>query len=49
MEQKELELYEILINSKFEEIFGDRFVNNLNWPTKKLGDCMLPSSNDKKY
>ncbi len=40
MEQKELELYEILINSKFEEIFGDRFVNNLNWPTKKLGDCM---------
>jgi hypothetical protein len=28
-----------LIKARFVEMFGDRFLNTMNWPTKKLGDC----------
>lgn len=28
-----------LIKARFVEMFGDRFLNTMNWPTKKLGEC----------
>ena len=28
-----------LIKARFVEMFGDRFLNTMNWPIKKLGDC----------
>ena len=39
--QKEAELVELdnLIKARFVEMFGDRFLNTMNWPTKKLGEC----------
>ena len=38
--KKELELLDNLIKARFVEMFGDRYINDKNWPTKKLGDCM---------
>ena len=39
--QKEAELVKLdnLIKARFVEMFGDRFLNTMNWPTKKLGEC----------
>ena len=41
IENKKTELANLdnLIKARFVEMFGDRFLNTMNWPTKKLGDC----------
>lgn len=36
---KEIDYLDELIKARFVEMFGDRFLNTMNWPTKKLGDC----------
>ena len=36
---KKIEILDNLIKARFVEMFGDRFLNTMNWPTKKLGDC----------
>lgn len=30
-----------LIKSRFVEMFGDRYINNRGWNTKKLGECIV--------
>ena len=41
IDKKESQLFYLdnLIKARFVEMFGDRFLNTMNWPTKKLGDC----------
>lgn len=36
----ELELLDKLVKARFVEMFGDRYINDKGWSTKKLGDCM---------
>ena len=38
-ERRQIEKLDELIKARFVEMFGDRFLNTMNWPTKKLGDC----------
>ena len=56
--QKELQKLDELIKARFVEMFGDRFINDKNWVTKKLSACMSFSNgkaheqvidNDGKY
>lgn len=37
---KELQLLDDLIKARFVEMFGDRYVNDKNWNTTKLGDSI---------
>lgn len=38
-ERRQIEKLDELVKARFVEMFGDRFLNTMNWPTKKLGDC----------
>ncbi|MEE0685235.1 MAG: restriction endonuclease subunit S, partial [Lachnospiraceae bacterium] len=38
--KKELDELDNLIKARFVELFGDRFINDRNWDTKKLSECM---------
>ena len=38
--KRELEQLDNLIKARFVELFGDRFINDKNWCTRKLGECM---------
>lgn len=38
-ERRQIEKLDDLIKARFVEMFGDRFLNTMNWPTKKLGEC----------
>ena len=38
-ERRQIEKLDELVKARFIEMFGDRFLNTMNWPTKKLGDC----------
>ncbi len=38
-QKRQLEQLDELIKARFVEMFGDRFLNTMNWPIKKLGDC----------
>lgn len=37
---KELESLDELIKARFVELFGDRYINDKTWPSRKLGDCI---------
>ena len=36
----EIELLDNIIKARFVELFGDRYINDKTWPTRKLGDCI---------
>ena len=38
-ERRQIEKLDELVKARFVEMFGDRFLNTMNWPTKKLGEC----------
>ena len=40
LRRKELQLLDDLIKARFVEMFGDRYVNDKNWNTTKLGDSI---------
>ena len=40
LRNKELQLFDNLIKARFVELFGDRYVNDKNWNTMKLGDSI---------
>ena len=37
---RELELFDSLTKARFVELFGDRYINDKTWPSRKLGDCI---------
>ena len=37
--RQQIEKLDELVKARFVEMFGDRFLNTMNWPTKKLGEC----------
>ena len=39
VKQSQIRFFDNLIKARFVEMFGDRFLNTMNWPTKKLGEC----------
>ena len=50
MQKRKAELTQLdeLIKARFVEMFGDRLINNRQWPTQKLGDC-VSFSNGKAH
>jgi len=37
---EELDKLDNLIKARFVELFGDRYINDKMWPSRKLGDCI---------
>ena len=46
--QQELQKVDELFKARFVELFGDRFINDKCWPTRKLGEC-ISFSNGKAH
>jgi len=40
LKEEQLQEYDQLIKSRFVEMFGDRFTNDMGWDTKKLGEIV---------
>ena len=40
MRKQELQVLDELIKARFVELFGDRYINDKTWPSRKLGDCI---------
>jgi len=40
LRKQELSKLDELIKARFVELFGDRYINDKEWPSRKLGDCI---------
>lgn len=40
LKKKEIDDLDLLIKARFVELFGDRYINDKTWPSRKLGDCI---------